>query len=134
LNIERYILTHISSAKYKKLLTVISNYDKHEQILYDIAGQLSKSVDYATILSDLQEGKFRWNASVYGKLASKRYNRDQLLENPPKIKDGDIPCKKCGLKKTIIFEMQTRSADEPCTYEIRCFNPSCKAVRKTDNF
>jgi DNA-directed RNA polymerase subunit M/transcription elongation factor TFIIS len=131
---EEYLTQHISSAKYKKLVSYISDYDNYEQILYDIAGQLTKNVPYKTILSDVQQQKFRWNSSIYGRLAAKRYSKDQLLENPPKIKDGDIPCKKCGLKKTIIFEMQTRSADEPCTYEIRCFNPSCKAVRKTDNF
>jgi len=126
---------HLKKTQIKNIIKLSDSYTNADEILYDLCGQLEiSSTDYSQIIDDFTNEKFGWNCQLFNKLNTKKYQKDELLENPPTMKDGDIPCKKCGQKKTIIFQMQTRSADEPSTYEIRCFNQHCKAVRKTDNF
>ena len=55
---------------------------------------------------------------------------DEILEKPPEIREGEIECPKCHQKKTLVVEMQTRSADEGYTYYIHCYNSKCRAITK----
>ncbi len=47
------------------------------------------------------------------------------------VDQGEMECPRCHSKKTLVVEMQTRSADEGFTYYIHCFNPKCNKVTKT---
>jgi DNA-directed RNA polymerase subunit M/transcription elongation factor TFIIS len=65
-------------------------------------------------------------------LINERKLKDQLLENPLKMRDGVAKCPRCKEKKTVIIEFQDRSCDEGFTYELHCYNDKCKL--KTRNF
>lgn len=44
----------------------------------------------------------------------------RALTEKPEVKEGVYTCKRCGSKKTIAREKQTRSADEPMTTKVTC--------------
>ena len=46
----------------------------------------------------------------------------ELLKNPPEKPDGMIQCRKCKSMKTDYYQLQTRSADEPMTTYVTCYN------------
>jgi len=45
---------------------------------------------------------------------------DNFIENPPKVEEGVIECKRCKSLRTISFNKQTRSGDEATTVFVRC--------------
>ena len=62
--------------------------------------------------------------SGFGSPSFKIYNdleleKDNFQEHPIEVQEGVFECK-CGSKRTIHFELQTRSADESLTQYIQC--------------
>ncbi len=73
---------------------------------------------------DEKMDKYLWKSDVYAEFRNKENIRDEYLTNPQEIDEGVNECTRCGSKKTISFQMQTRSADEGMTNFIKCIN--CK--------
>ena len=46
----------------------------------------------------------------------------ESLKNPVEKPDGMIKCRKCKSMKTDYYQLQTRSADEPMTTYVTCYN------------
>jgi DNA-directed RNA polymerase subunit M/transcription elongation factor TFIIS len=119
----------------KNVSDKIKKYNNPDEILYEVLGQLSENVPISTIMYDLENtNKLNWNSKLYTNFKNARNAIDKAIENPIEIKEGDIQCPKCKLKKTVIVELQTRSADEGSTYEIHCLNQECKYVKRTNIF
>jgi DNA-directed RNA polymerase subunit M/transcription elongation factor TFIIS len=50
----------------------------------------------------------------------KKITMDKITIKEEEISDGMIKCNKCKSKKTVYYQMQTRSADEPMTTFVTC--------------
>lgn len=53
-------------------------------------------------------------------VAEKRLRSEIMMFQSKDVPDGLIPCKRCKSNKTVYFQMQTRSADEPMTTFCTC--------------
>jgi len=122
--------TNLTESQALNIIKLVSNYDESKELLYEIIGLLNDNANYASIVKDIKNDKFGWESSKYKNFVEERRLEDNILENPPEIKEGENECPKCHQRKTLVVEMQTRSADEGYTYYIHCFNPKCRAVTK----
>jgi DNA-directed RNA polymerase subunit M/transcription elongation factor TFIIS len=120
----------IKAPQLKRLATEIVQYQEVQQLLYEVLGQFESGLSADQIVSDLKNGRLKWDSSAYKEQQNNRQIRDNMLANPPEVREGEIACPKCKQKKTLVVEMQTRSADEGFTYWIHCLNPDCKAITK----
>ena len=121
---------NLTTAQAKTLTELILSYAESADLVYEILGALNTGISYKKVVEDLKQEHFGWESSTYCKLRKDRANHDSILEKPPEIREGETECPKCHTKKTLVVEMQTRSADEGYTYYIYCFNPFCKAITK----
>lgn len=53
-------------------------------------------------------------------IVAKKQLRKQLTTDIDKVPEGAFTCSRCKSRKTVFYEMQTRSADEPSTIFIQC--------------
>jgi len=122
--------TSLSDSQIKELTNIIMDYDEAEELLYQAIGMLNSDMTFETIKSDFETEKFFWKATPYKKYRNARTMKDNALKNPPEVREGELECPKCKQKKTLVVEMQTRSADEGFTYFIHCLNENCRAITK----
>lgn len=117
----------------KQIVNEIVKYQEEDEVFYELYFALSEQqYDLKSALNDLKNKKFEWSLSIFDNLKKQKYEKDQEIENPPEIREGEIECCKCKSKKTITLESQLQRADEGFTYFIHCLN--CKYVKKTKNF
>tara|TARA_B100001287_G_scaffold17695_2_gene13169 strand:+ start:5698 stop:6201 length:504 start_codon:yes stop_codon:yes gene_type:complete len=64
------------------------------------------------------------NPDVWGELRKKTLN--QAIVKQEIQEDGMFKCNKCRSMKTVYYQMQTRSADEPMTTFVTCTNCNFK--------
>lgn len=112
------------------LATYINDFDKPDELLYDIIGMLMKNIPIDIIQKNIEDCKFGLDSEWFESQQKQQENQDDLLCNPPEIKEGDMPCPKCGTLKTLFIDKQTRSADEGSTLFIFCLDEKCKKVTK----
>lgn len=122
--------TKLKPGQRKVLSKLIDQYEESETLLYEVCGQLNSGTKYSVVKENILKEKFLWKSNSFAELKRNRKLRDKMIEEPPEVREGEMACPKCGLKKTLVVEMQTRSADEGFTYYIHCFNPKCKAITK----
>ncbi len=113
------------------LIDIILKYEETDDLAYEAIGLLNAGTKYTQLKKDFLAERFGWEGFPYRKHREKRSFRDNILANPPEVREGEFECSQCHYKKTMVVEMQTRSADEGFTYYIHCFNPKCKAVTKS---
>lgn len=65
------------------------------------------------------------NPEVWEALRTKSLNRAMVKEQIP-VGDGMFKCNRCKSMKTVYYQMQTRSADEPMTTYVTCTNCNLK--------
>lgn len=100
------VLSNLDSSSYVQNKTLLPRLMHHEMLPHEVA-----------FLSPAELCPERW-ASVKESL---RHNETDYV---PTEFVTLYKCSKCGARKTTIHELQTRSADEPMTLFITCFN--CK--------
>ena len=130
LNECKFINSKVAHSIYKNTM----QYEDQKRIVYDILGEIKKGQKIANVMSNIKEKRFGWDSTFFNPYHDKHLRFCERIETPPEIREGEIQCPKCKTKKTVLVEMQLRSADEGFTYEIHCFNPKCKYVKRTDNF
>ena len=64
------------------------------------------------------------NPSLWNSLKSK--NLEKIIVKQETAEDGMFKCNKCKSMKTVYYQMQTRSADEPMTTYVTCTNCGAK--------
>lgn len=124
-------LTRLTKSQIKTLVRAILEYDESDELAYQVVGMLNSGTPIEEIIEDLNDNRLGWNSNVFSELRQTREFKDKMISEPPEIREGEMECPKCHLKKTIVVPMQTRSADEGFTYYIHCFNPNCKKITKT---
>ena len=100
------VLTNLDSTSYVQNKTLLPRLLNHEMMPHEVA-----------FLSPAELCPERWA----GVKESLRHNETDYV---PTEFVTLYKCGKCGARKTTIHELQTRSADEPMTLFITCFN--CK--------
>lgn len=123
--------TKFKPKQIEELQDLILQYDSPQELLYEIIGLSDSGMSFAKIKKDFKEEKFGWEGLAFEQQQWTREAKDKQLTNPPEVREGEMECPKCKKKKTIVIEVQTRSADEGFTYYIHCFNPDCKKITKT---
>ena len=123
--------TTLKPGQKKVLSKIILKYDETDDLAYEVIGLINNGTSYKQLKEDFINEKFEWDSSVYKTNRDLRAFRDAMLTKPPEVREGEMECPKCHKKKTMVREMQTRSADEGFTYYIHCFNPACKKITKT---
>jgi len=117
----------------KQMINEIVKYQEDNEVFYEIYFALqNKNYSLHSALNDLKNKHFEWALSIFEDLKKQKHEKDQEIENPPEIREGEIECSKCKSKKTITLESQLQRADEGFTYFIHCLH--CKYVKKTKNF
>jgi DNA-directed RNA polymerase subunit M/transcription elongation factor TFIIS len=71
------------------------------------------------LITQLYNKEHTWKDPKYAIYREKLEEEDQFLTNPFEIEEGVLECK-CGSKRTISFQRQTRSADEGSTTFAQC--------------
>nr|QBK87590.1 MAG: transcription factor S-II [Marseillevirus LCMAC201] len=123
--------TKLKFSQIKELTNILLKYEETNDLAYEVIGHLNTGITYTQVKKDVLAECFGWKGSSYREYREERAFRDNILAKPPEVREGEFECSKCHLFKTLVVEMQTRSADEGFTYYIHCFNPKCKAVTKS---
>lgn len=105
----------------KNIYKNIENDDDYLWTVYQICGLLlkdKKSLKNVDLI--VKKGDIGWKLPLY-EIPSKRIEEhDQYLVNPFEVVEGVLECHKCGSKKTMSVQIQTRSSDEPMTTFSKC--------------
>ncbi len=102
----------------------ISNYTKNSEeyleVVYEITHLLlSKTITIKGAIEDIYNKRYGWNNRVYDTIRINIDEEDQFAVKPFEIEEGVLECK-CGSRRTISFQRQTRSADEGSTTFAHC--------------
>jgi DNA-directed RNA polymerase subunit M/transcription elongation factor TFIIS len=121
---------NIPNTKLNEMLSIVDEYEESKELIYEIIGLLNNDMKIDDIITELKNEHFGWDNKIFNNYKKIRQFRDTMLSKPPEVREGDIQCPKCHLYKTVVVEMQTRSADEGFTYSIHCLNPKCMKISK----
>lgn len=88
--------------------------------LYEIIGSILKKHKLTAIVDMIKSGHLGWNHPRFEDLSKKLQEQDDFREHPFEVEEGVLECFKCNGKKTLSYQKQTRSADEPMTTFVTC--------------
>jgi DNA-directed RNA polymerase subunit M/transcription elongation factor TFIIS len=119
-----------SVLKYKNSVIVekyihnsTKNKDEYFDLLYNCVYQLRtskhKTQCIKDIITNIYHKQYYWNNPIYDQYKEKILEEDNFITNPFEIEEGVLECR-CGSKRTISFQKQTRSADEGSTTFAQC--------------
>lgn len=112
--VEKYIYNHTKgdTDAYMNLL--------YESMLYlSPTGAKTSTTTLKSLIVELFNERVEWNHAVYADYRHKIEEEDNFALNPFEIEEGVLECK-CGSKRTISYQRQTRSADEGSTTFAQC--------------
>ena len=95
--------------------------------IYEVAAALNirgnepiTSVYLRTVIKHLRQSQdMYFSASVFDEQRKDEEDASYTLENPPIVEEGVLECK-CGSKRVLTMQSQTRSADEGATIDAEC--------------
>lgn len=119
---------HIQSETNQSLLDKYSENCSPEQI-YQAMGELvcGGQDRVRNALRLLATEMTVWDTTAYSRWATKEREELEFRKTPFQVEEGIIQCKKCGSKRTLSFQKQTRSADEGMTTFYQCVECGAKA-------
>lgn len=136
----RVLGTYIKQSKNVDILEkYISEYATDEQnyqsILYSIVYELQTKTEKTSdvikrVMRRFYDKEIQWRSTTYTPFRIAEEEEDQFRITPFEIEEGVIECK-CGSKRTISFQKQTRSADEGSTTFAQCV--ACGAKWRHNN-
>jgi DNA-directed RNA polymerase subunit M/transcription elongation factor TFIIS len=71
------------------------------------------------ILESIKKGDLYWNNKFYENIHFKEQEQDNFLIKPFEIEEGVLECK-CGSKRVLSYQKQTRGGDESSTTFANC--------------
>jgi DNA-directed RNA polymerase subunit M/transcription elongation factor TFIIS len=107
-----------------------SEIDELEEIykenIYQVVGDILKTdIQMKNIAKNIKQGKVGWNHRSYNKIRILQDEQDDYLICPFDVEEGVNECGKCGSKRVISFDKQTRSCDEGTSVYCTCIKPGC---------
>lgn len=99
------------------------NINDYNNLLYECMSYFNMNRDASSIrliLKDISRNRVLWSNTTYEPYLIKKQEEDQFNSQPFEIEEGVMECGKCGSKRTISFQKQTRSADEGATTFAQC--------------
>ena len=109
----------------KYIYNATENKDDYIELIYESIASLTENSPRAStesiksLITNIFNDRFEWDNPIYTQYRDKVAEEDQFLMNPFEIEEGVLECK-CGSKRTISFQRQTRSADEGSTTFAQC--------------
>ena len=98
-----------------KLRSIISNFKKIMELLKEDNTLKAEQIPFMT---HQEIDSIRWEELITAKM-----KRDKnICETQVEASSDLFKCGKCKERRTVFYEMQTRSADEPMTIFITCLN------------
>ena len=96
--------------------------------IYQIIGDFLSGHSSEDIITRIKQEKLGWKHPTYTEIRNKINEQDNFIENPFKVEEGVLECykilktgKKCGSKRVLYYQKQTRGADEPMTTFATCY-------------
>lgn len=102
--------------------TAVTNNLTYNALLFEVIDDIRNKIKIADILIKLKTNKYLWMSDKYTDMRNKQQEQDDFLVNPFEVEEGVLECPRCKKNKTISFQKQTRSADEPMTTFAECIN------------
>ena len=103
--------------------SAVTTDEEYEDVLYEISTEIVESHNRKKTIQDaltvLKNGQIGWKHPVFQPFIERVMEEDIFLTSPLEIEEGVLECR-CGSKRTISFQRQTRSADEGCTTFAQC--------------
>ena len=127
---------HIHSYFLKQIEKKQKNPDMktYTAIWYDILGHLGMTCDLDALkrcIRDIHEEKIYENHGMFKEYRDIEKEEDHFLLHPFTVEEGVLECSRCGGKRTISYQKQTRSADEGSTTFAKCVD--CKKQWRHNN-
>jgi len=92
----------------------VSDQELKKRILYHSQYLLKQGYPEERLIEELKNGIYCFHSGYYDEY--------RINEIEQKFTEGGFVCRKCKSNKTIFYQKQTRSADEPMTTFITCEN------------
>jgi len=112
---------HKYTSIYKqKFLSIQNNLKNNPDFKVKIVEKYFKPFDVVTM-----QPEHMWPDGPRSKQIEIKIHKDlrkQTLAREAKNQEGFFTCNRCKSKKTSYYQLQTRSADEPMTTYVSCFN------------
>lgn len=111
--LENLVFTHTNKMHYL---------DTIYEITETLKASENKIETLKEIIEIIEKGNFSiWKLPRYKKSKIRLKSENKLYDNTLfDVEEGVLECGKCGGKKTISFQRQTRSADEGATTFVQC--------------
>lgn len=134
-------LSHVLSQpnNVKRLEEYIYKYsnerDEYWNLVYECVYRLitsqQKKECLVSIIHDLRTRNMGWEDPEFSIIRTKQEEEDNFIMKPFEVDEGVLECNRCGSKRTISYQRQTRSADEGSTTFAQCVE--CKHRWKHNN-
>lgn len=105
---------------------------KENDNIHDNKNNKNEMIEYVSnCYSNYNSGLDLWSHPKFSNIMTNFQYESDIIINPPHISEGAVECPKCRSNKTFYYSKQTRSADEPMTTFIKCYNlPKCGKVSR----
>lgn len=96
--------------------------EERKYIMFEVATEYLFQNNMKQVVDQLKKDEVGWGHTSFESINQDFQEQDDFLENPPKVDEGVLECKRCHSKRTFSFSKQTRRSDESATVFIRCSN------------
>lgn len=118
---EKHVYSYfLKQVEKKRKSPDVSNY---RTVWYDILGHLGNESDVNTLkqcIRDIHAENIYENHTMFKEYRDTEKEEDHFLLHPFTVEEGVLECSRCGGKRTISYQKQTRSADEGSTTFAKC--------------
>lgn len=115
------------AVKYEqKIYAQLKGDPEYNDSAFELVGRLAAAAQKkgaeAVRIEDILSEKpaTTWDSSLYARETANIQKHNISNTYKPEVREGVLQCKLCGGKKTLYYQMQTRSADEGMTTFYTC--------------
>lgn len=103
----------------KYIFEKYSNEDSYLHNIFQLIEDLNNEISLKELLSDIKNDNLIWKHKFFNNMISDELEQDNFIENPFEIEEGVLECK-CGSKRVLSYQKQTRGGDESSTTFANC--------------
>lgn len=121
MSIEKALRTVFKSEKNVRLfMKELEDRENAEDVAYSIIGDKLADLPLSEIRKSLRENKIGREHPTFDEISARIAEQDDYILKPIDVEEGVQVCPRCGSSRTISYQKQTRSADEPMTTICHC--------------